>query len=523
MYFPCMTPPRYRSMVLGSCLLSVLLLMSPVQAAAQQWEAAATMQGYVLSPNVVTLPDGTSLVALRKFEPIRSDTFLFYSVASLLTDQQPWPVQLPLPVRNVYAVYESNGPGPSDVNFATESKAYFAMDAFTPSQTLRPAYNEGGRAPAAVDGNAPMVAYQGDLDGDGFQDVLSANQKESLAYITYGDAQEPYLQWSATERDPKASSDFRSTIMMVGRLSGRVCMVRLVFKYDSWDAGYYQLVELNPDDLAERRDTIRSTVLREIANPQRYWYGGKVLRADTVWHFFTNALTEDRPSLKVTLDRVEIRPTVSDLNLGGDGPWFGQRKRVTNWWYPVVMDADRPMAVQWNPPEGLAARIYTCPNTDDAVVELFGEARLPGNNNSYRGGISSLVMIPDYDGDGIEDIVVEHGWLDTDTSSVVRMYTSVFLTTHRQPVSVLPQEQTLPLSDTAHAIDAFRRGASWVAPGAGYCLQKASTGLLYLLDGSAVGTATARLEGADVVLDDTGRLPASAAWFVIGRCVLRLR
>jgi len=368
------------------------------------------------------------------------------------------------------------------------------------------------------------VSYQGDLDGDGIQDYLSSVQDYTTADINYGDAQEPYRQWSTTERDPKASSDFRSTIMMVGRLSGRVCMVRLVFKYDSWDAGYYQLVELNPDDLAARRDTIRSTVLREIANPQRYSVFSRVLRADTVWHFFGTTSASSAPSLKVTIDTAAFLMSSPPLIQSDVQFWFGQRKRWTNWWYPVVMDADRPIARQSGVTgETIKLRIHTCTNTDNATLDILGDATLPGNNNSYRGYVRSLVMIPDYDGDGIEDIVVEHSWHDTDTSSVVRAYTSVFLTTHRQPVSVAPQEQTLPLSDTAHAIDAFRRGASWVAPGTGYCLQEASTGTLYLLDGSAVGTATARLEGVDVVLDDTGRLPASAAWFVIGRCVFRLR
>jgi hypothetical protein len=280
-------------------------------------------------------------------------------------------------------------------------------------------------------------------------------------------------------------------------------MVQLAFKADDYDWGYYQLLELNAEDLRARRDTIRTTLINEVANPSKKLFSSVVLKADTVWYFYTGGLTTDLPCLKVTLQASKISSTASVFNMSDYLFWFGQGKVALESNYPVTMSA------------------HQCSNTDSAHLVPFADAQLPIHADSNRTiAVGGCVLIPDQDGDGIEDVIVDHAWTDPETRKP-RSAVSIFLTSQIEPVSVSDAELNLETLDSATVLTARRVDNAWFVASAANCVRR-DLSPVYDLQGQKIAMIRTQVNGDDVVLYDDGAITERPAWCVVGNCVIRL-
>jgi hypothetical protein len=491
-----------------------------IQGTAQSWHPAAQIDGARLNINIVTLPDGTTLIPLRRVVPKQKDTMLFYSIQSLLTDRQPWHQQMPgLP--NLHGFFDGNSNGYPEAIFSrTGLPSLFAVDVFTESMTTEELPRKGGLSPFPEQ----MVDHRGLLDGDRYLDQLVARRNEEFAWVVYGDSVRPLLDYSVVPANYQRSSERRAKILAVGKLSGRTCMLQLAFKADTYDSGYYQLLELNQDDVRARRDTIRTTLLNEVVNPSKKLFGDVVLKADTVWHFFPGGLDINKLSLKVTVSKSSISLTRSVIGESDYDFWYGQGKERIEWNYPVAMSAHRLIAAESAVSPGLGQRVlrlFVCSNTDSAELSVYADAQLPVHADSNRfAAVHSMVLIPDHDGDGVEDVIVEHGW--TDPGSVeYRNAVSIFLTTQIKPVSVDGDAVTVPDLDTTAALYSHRAGDVWVVPNASQCYRQ-DVSPVYNVNGERIASLNVHVNGLDIIIHDDGAIGAAPAWCVIGECVVRI-
>jgi hypothetical protein len=331
------------------------------------------------------------------------------------------------------------------------------------------------------------------------------------------------MDYSIVPANYQRANEWRPRILAVGPLSGRMCMVQLAFKAEDYDWGYYQLLELNAEDLRARRDTIRTTLLNEVANPGQYMFSSKILKADTVWHFFPGGLSADVPSLKVTLQGSVIQSTNSVIRESDYSFWFGQGKLYGEWNYPVTMNAHRLIAVDRGVTPGAnqrVVRLFKCTNTDIAELTKFADAQLPITRDSSRNTVGAAVLIPDQDGDGIEDVVVEHYWADPLTGKELNAV-SIFLTSQIEPVSVDDRVLDLDGLDASTYLTARRSDNALVVPQAARCVQR-DLSPVYDLQGQKIAMVRTEVNGDDVLLLDNGEITERPAWCVVGTCVIRL-
>ncbi len=342
--------------------------------------------------------------------------------------------------------------------------------------------------------------------------------------MVFGDRVAPYVDHSIVPANYQRANEWRPRILAVGPLSGKMCMVQLAFKADDYDWGYYQLLELNAEDLRARRDTIRTTLLNEVANPSKKLFSSVVLKADTVWHFFHGGIGIDELCLKVTLKRSDINPTLSVIRTSDYLYWFGQGKVALESNYPVTMSAHRLIAGETALSRGgekTVLRLYKCSDSDNATLIPYADAQLPIHADSNRArAVGSCVMIPDQDGDGIEDVIVEHYWTDPGTSTP-RSAVSIFLTSQIEPVSVSDAELNLETLDSATVLTARRVDNAWFVASAANCVRR-DLSPVYDLQGQKIAMIRTQVNGDDVVLYDDGAITERPAWCVVGNCVIRL-
>ena len=167
-----------------------------------------------------------------------------------------WPIQIPM--TNIFGVFDGNGNGVADV--AAYSVSFprlsgFYTDGFTKSATIV----EGMGVPRSPVPNA-ACRYDGDLDGDGINDAMYEWGAGSVN-LAYGDASQPWSQYSFVDIGPRPNRDNDHYAWCVGLLSGVPCVVRAY--WNAFDEPRMQLRRLNEEDLRARRDTIRTELVHE--------------------------------------------------------------------------------------------------------------------------------------------------------------------------------------------------------------------------------------------------------------------
>ena len=132
--------------------------------------------------------------------------------------------------------------------------------------------------------------------------------------------------------------------------------------------------------------------------------------------------------------------------------------------------------------------------------ELIAKGLLSEFN--YIAVINASTLVPDMDGDGMEDVVLSHARTDTLNGSEVRTpYVDLFLTTHMTPVSVL--EEPVPIQ------------------GPRPCVWSGAEALIYNALGEQI--AVLPVQRSTLAPSDIEALPMQPLWGVVGDCVKRVR
>jgi hypothetical protein len=121
---------------------------------------------------------------------------------------------------------------------------------------------------------------------------------------------------------------------------------------------------------------------------------------------------------------------------------------------------------------------------------------------NYTSGVFAASLVPDIDGDGIEDILVGHTAADTaNGKETIRRSVDLFLTTQRTSVSVLEEgeQEHGPLP----------------------CVWSGAEALIYNALGEQV--AVLPVQRNTLAPSDIEALPMQPLWGVVGDCVRRVR
>ena len=466
-----------------------------------------------MSDHVVTLPDGTTLVALSRINPEEKDTLYWYEVESLLTTPKRYHRQIQ--GRQIYGTWDGNGNGIQDVWMSPTtgtlaSKRIVHLDAFTDLQTEH-MIDEAGWSP--LPSGAPRL--QGDLDSDGIEDVIVALSGNGIyqIFIVYGDRVSPWKDRSNKHIGDRKDFLPSPKCIAIGKLSGRTCFVLYQAKgaYEGFPVSHYwQLWELNQEDLNNHADSIRVTMLHERDMTDTPVNGGVCLFGEDEWWLFRSPTFDPTGlSARFTVDTSEIFPQAYDA------PWsteakahFAQRRWKTDP-LPVQIDASRAFLVEWGTPRdannqmALTLRLFRVVDITTVELELLGEMLLTKFN--YVSGVYAASLVPDIDGDGLEDILVGHTAADTANGKETdRNYVDLFLTTQRTSVSVMDSGEQETEHDVPHP-----------------CVWSGAEALIYNALGEQV--AVLPVQRNTLAPTDIEALPMQPLWGVVGDCVKRVR
>lgn len=367
--------------------------------------------------------------------------------------------------------------------------------------------------------------YFGDIDGDGLNDDLSSDGPNSVR-IVYGDRIHPLIGPSYVDIYDNTNQWYpdleRTYVAAVGMLGGRPCVVQM---YPRWPGFYtYELVELNLEDLRQRKPRIRTNLLAKIEQPGAA-YGLVVLRTPNVWWLFDTNNDDNTKGrgMKVTSTSITLEP-VSDFWRGGWQQYFGQGGKSVDENFPRVMDGDRPFiregykVSEVENGESVRHAVFALARLVDAefaTVEIIGSG-YPHKSQYHEAYATNAVVVPDVDNDTFDDFMVTMWYRDTE-SQKYQSAVSLYLTSQRPIVSVKEPPPTTEVS----VID---QGESWRIVDGVQCFETSSTSArIYDINGSAVATVTVTCSGADVVIDKPRALSPQALWLRLGACTVRLQ
>ncbi len=503
-------------------LLCCLVLTTTI-AGAQTWEPAARIWDVETLPLIVQVPGGPPLVQLRSLLGSPKPTvFTLFDLTTLSPSSQPY--ENPLELGYVIGAGDFNGNGILDYMGGLPPAPFthaLVFDAYTPLEKLvipTVEYPVGG-------GFDRQLSYEGDLDGDGFNDSFYGRTPPPTASISYGDSVNPLTQFSRVVVELRnIQKDDR--LIALGELSGRFFILRMIWEQindGKPEYARYQLIELDSADLRARKDTIGTHIIHNFRPERGYVYASPVIRADTVWWVGTGSWT-DRRFLKITTTKIEeVAPAIewlsSRFNANLEETWIYGQKRIGND-RPVVIDASRPMLYfTYYSENGITSPYFEYSriiNTDNLTREILGRAR--GQQFSPNdGGFLRATLTPDIDGDRLEDFVVlyvaqpESGGKDKNASDL-------YLTTGRVMTSVMKDLLSDPQSTSS--LTAVRFDGYWEVVGPVPCLGS-NTAPIYDVKGSLVGWA--RLERAQTLrIIDPGNLRGGPHWVVVGDCAIKV-
>jgi hypothetical protein len=366
--------------------------------------------------------------------------------------------------------------------------------------------------------------YFGDIDGDGLNDDLSSDGPSAVR-IVYGDRIHPLIGPSYVDlhdnKNPQYPELEPTYVAAVGMLGGKPCVVQM---YPRWPGFYtYELVELNLDDLRQRKPRIRTNLLAKIEQPGAA-YGLVVLRTPNVWWLFdpnSDDNTKGR-GMKVTPTAITLEP-VSDFWRGGWQQYYGQGGRRNDQNFPRVMDGNRPFLVeqyQTRHIEGIGEVrhvMFTLARLIDpsiAAVELIGRAA-PPDSQCYESYAERMAIVPDIDDDGIDDFMVTISHTVLDSKTYTRAV-SLYLTSERPTVWV-----TESVKDTTRVV--IDQGETWrVVNGISCSFDPLQSATIYDVTGADLGTVFIASNGTDLVIEKPKALSQQVFWLRIGTCTLRL-
>ncbi|NQW31029.1 MAG: hypothetical protein HQ472_11025 [Ignavibacteria bacterium] len=363
------------------------------------------------------------------------------------------------------------------------------------------------------------------MDGDGIKDDFHGKGDDRVS-IRYGDPTDPLVQGSVVKIDENGVPNTDDRFIALGKLSGRYCVLRAIWRDDRGTGKYvrYQLIELDSADIVARKDTIGTRILQDIIPELGFSYYSPVIRADTVWWVGTSLLTDGR-YLKITPSALqEIVPSDEGSDRGfshlNEQSIYGQKR--SNGERPVVMDAARAMlyfgyGVDHNGIKSPYMQYSVITNTDNLARMSLGFAN-GAAPSPLGGGCNRATLTPDLDGDGLEDFVVTY-LAQFDSTGKSKDVLDLYLTTGRVMTNVFKELSTD--SGTTSTLTAIRFDGYWEVKKALKC-GGSNSAPIYDIKGGLVGFA--KLEKSNTLkIFDPGNLRPGPYWVVVGECAIRIQ
>jgi hypothetical protein len=428
---------------LALAALAMLLLHLPCTS--QGWQPAVRLWGAAMNPWVLQHPSGAVLLPIWP-SLNGKDSMRLFDLRTLTTESKPFAEQLPC--SSISWVGEATGNGVQEVSCAaTDSLPPLIMDVFSTGMRRRTV-----AAPSGVSPSFKRAFLFADVDGDGISDVTSASNGDryDVARVAYGDPVEPWNDESVIVYSEMFNGRLEGDVISVGRLSGRMCMLKVVVvQTPAGPRSVYRLMELDAEDLRARRDTVRTHMLRELQPEQGYAYASPVIQFDSIWWIGAPDFNI-RTMLRVTVDDIaETRPHESwemmDRGTSFYEPYFyGQRRTLQMG--PAICRGDRAIlfsAVSLDSTKTIGSLITAYVQCNDSRIL---SVRTPWFMSMAVGVydltlFKSATLVPDLDGDGLEDVVISYQSEHPQTRKASPLV-DLFLTTGRLVSTVAERTET---------------------------------------------------------------------------------
>lgn len=500
-----------------------IAVFEPTEVRSQMWTPAGQMVGPLMWPFPLTLPDSTHLIPLRWVNARGNDSLYWYDIASFQIQPTRYRRQTS-EFRSVLEVRDFDGDGLADVAGSGYS---------TPAFVLYAALSDDEHKKEPVEGQVGArwgveTRCFGDVDADGMVDVFSWDPRfPQTAIVAFGDRQHPFMGPSyVVIRDGRSSNypDLPPTfVAALGMLDGLPYLVQTYWVNPQ--EKYYELLELNREDLSVRKDTIRTTVVhREYLTDHSY--GAVVLRTPGVWWLFGVDPNGSRDrGLKVSRSGMSV-VTVPDYWRAYWDRYLGQGGENSESNFPRVIDSDRPF-IRYDRPTNIidsvgevkyaALTLTRLKDPSTAEVEILGTA-VPLKSQMQGSYLLDCSVVDDIDHDGVQDMMANFSYKPegaTEESSCVNLY----LTSQRPTVSV----ETAVADRTLH-VSVIDVGTSWRLIEGGSCtLAERPSVQLFDVSGAHYHSTDVQIDGLDLVIEKPKDLPAVSLWARVGDCTVRLQ
>lgn len=509
--------PACSVMAIAFCIVVV----EPVVLRSQMWTPAGQMVGPLMWPFPLTLPDSTHLIPLRWVNARGNDSLYWFDVESFLAAPEKYKRQQPN-LKSINDVGDYDSDGRQDIIGGTYSGTGLTVfSAFSDTERIR-AHEDGMLYVAS----GVETRFLGDLDGDGLNDGYSWDGYSS-PNIVYGHFNDPFIGLSFVAIRDSRNSMYPdlppAEVVALGTLDGIPCLVQVY--YSNPQEKYYELLELNREDLSARKDTIRTTVNQRAYLPGHN-YGAVVLRTPGVWWLFGVDPNGSRDrGLKVSRSGMSV-VTVPEYWRAYWDRYLGQGGENSESNFPRVIDADRPF-IRYDRPTNIidsvgevryaALTLTRLKDPSTAEVEILGTA-VPIKSQMLGSYLMACSVVDDIDNDGLHDMMVNYSYKPvgaTEELSSVNLY----LTSQRPTVSVEMLEQ----NNTGH-IKVIDLVTAWRLVEGCSCTQ-AEQPLVQLFDvaGSRYNSAHVRIDGRDLLIEKPKDAPTVLLWVRVGECTVRLQ
>ncbi len=486
----------------------------------QSWTPAGQMIGPLMWEFPLSLPDGTNLIGLRWVNQRNNDSLYWFEIKSLSSTPKMYERQT-LGFRTILDVNDFDSDGYLDIaGIKVDNSATILWAAMSEREHSREPLPDRQSMAYGVSNR-----YFGDVDKDGLYDDYSA-EGESAARIVWGDSTHPFTGPSYVQIIDNSNEIYPTLpptkVVAVGLLDGNPCIVQS-YQLMPESPPFYELHELNMEDLRARARKIRTTLLQKINVGENRRYGNVVLLGSGTWWLFSAYGNESGSyGLKVTAKSINLE-AVAKFWKGGWQQYFGQGGRNNDQNYPRVISEGRPFVrrdLQKKVIAGLGEvqySVYTVARITDiasAEVEILGVA-VPPDSQCYESYPERMTMVPDIDDDGINDFMVTISHTVPGDKIHTRAV-SLYLTSQRPVASSIDTE-----ADTTRIV--VDEGEWWrIVDGESCWTTNSVSAQLFNISGAAIATLKPTLNGTDIVIDKPRDLSQQALWLRLGHCTFRL-
>jgi hypothetical protein len=286
---------------------------------------------------------------------------------------------------------------------------------------------------------------------------------------------------------------------------------------------FYELYELDRDDLKLRSDTIHTMLLQRTKHSGNF-FGKVILRTPGIWWLFgveTNGRHNN--ALKVTRNSIEIVPVPEYwreywYQYWGQAGSYGDEM-------PIVIESDKPFIryhYTTSVVDGLGTvshSVYTMArlmNAETAKVEIIGVGIAVDSQLDRCHPISGAV-VDDMDGDGVHEMLINHTYLRKG-DTFYTYATSLYLSSQRPVLGVGEN-----VNDQFDRFVVLDLGNAWRVVGAASCLDALTPLMIYDIRGACQHASPPRVDGEDVLVDKPPSRSPTTLWVRIGACLVRLQ